>query len=67
MSTGLEKINQLIDDYDIQRVGFAGLRKLLIARSKIEGKPISDDELAQQVEEIRLAKLKKEEDDKDEN
>jgi hypothetical protein len=64
MSKGLDKINQLIEDYDIKRLGFASLRKLLISKSKIEGEVLSDDELAKRVEAIRLKKLKEADDDK---
>jgi hypothetical protein len=67
MSKGLDKINQLIEDYDIKRLGFASLRKLLISKSKIEGEVLSDDELAKRVEAIRLKKLKEADDDKDVN
>ena len=67
MSKGLDKINQLIEDYDIKRLGFASLRKLLISKSKIEGEVLSDDELAKRVEAIRLKKLKEADDDKNVN
>ena len=54
----IDRINRLIEDYDIERLGFASLRKLLISKSKIEGEVLSDDELAKRVEEIRQEKTK---------
>ena len=54
----IDRINRLIEQYDIEQVGLGGMRRLLISKSKIEGEVLSDDELAKRVEEIRQEETK---------